>query len=80
MPGLPLLTQAERSFGVLKAATSERENHKSVQALDTRLTNTTTGVLSGTAAAGTGGTYNLTFTASNGVGSNVVEHFALTVH
>ena len=31
--------------------------------------NATTGVLSGTPAAGTGGAYNLTFTASNGVGT-----------
>ncbi len=38
-----------------------------------------TGVLSGTPGALTGGTYNLTFTASNGVGSNAVQNFALTV-
>ena len=38
------------------------------------------GVLSGTPAAGTGGTYPLTFTASNGVGSNAVQSFTLTVN
>ena len=39
-----------------------------------------TGVLSGTPAAGTGGTYPLTFTASNGVGSNATQNFTLTVN
>ncbi|MCA9578201.1 MAG: hypothetical protein KC668_22360, partial [Myxococcales bacterium] len=38
------------------------------------------GVLSGTPAAGTGGTYPLTFTATNGVGSNAVQSFTLTVN
>ena len=42
--------------------------------------NTSTGVLSGTPAAGTGGTYPITFTASNGVGSNAVQNFTLTVN
>ena len=42
--------------------------------------NTATGVLSGTPAAGTGGTYPITFTASNGVGSNAVQSFTLTVN
>src|SRR5207302_838656 len=42
--------------------------------------NTTTGVLSGTPAAGTSGTYPLTFTASNGVGSNATQSFTLTVN
>ncbi len=41
--------------------------------------NTTTGVLSGTPAAGTVGTYNLTFGASNGVGSPASQAFTLTV-
>jgi uncharacterized delta-60 repeat protein len=41
--------------------------------------NTTTGVLSGTPAAGTAGTYPITFTASNGVGSNAMQSFTLTV-
>ena len=39
-----------------------------------------TGTLGGTAAAGTGGTYALTFTASNGVGAPVVQTFTLTVN
>ena len=39
-----------------------------------------TGTLSGTAAAGTGGTYSLTFTASNGIGAPVVQTFTLTVN
>jgi uncharacterized delta-60 repeat protein len=38
-----------------------------------------TGVLSGTPAAGTGGTYPITFTASNGVGSPAMQSFTLTV-
>jgi len=39
-----------------------------------------TGTLSGTAAAGSGGTYALTFTASNAVGASVVQTFTLTVN
>jgi CSLREA domain-containing protein len=42
--------------------------------------NTSTGVLSGTPAAGTGGTYNLSFTASNGVNPNATQNFTLTVN
>lgn len=38
-----------------------------------------TASLSGTPAAGTTGTYPLTFTASNGVGADAVQHFTLTV-
>jgi hypothetical protein len=38
-----------------------------------------TGVLSGTPAAGTGGTYTLHFTAHNGVGSDANQTFTLTV-
>ncbi len=41
--------------------------------------NTSTGVLSGTPATGTGGTYNLVFTASNGVGSSATQNFTLTI-
>jgi hypothetical protein len=45
--------------------------------------NALTGVLSGTPAAGTGGTsntsYPIQFTASNGVGSTAVQNFTLTV-
>ena len=39
-----------------------------------------TGTLAGTPAAGTGGTYPLTFTINNGVGANVVQSFTLTVN
>ena len=42
--------------------------------------NTTTGVLSGTPASDTGGAYNLTFTAHNGVGSDATQPFTLTVN
>ena len=38
-----------------------------------------TGTLSGTPATGSGGLYNVTFTASNGVGSPAAQAFALTV-
>jgi hypothetical protein len=41
--------------------------------------NTSTGVLAGTPAAGIEGTYNLTFTAHNGVGSDAVQNFTLSV-
>ena len=45
--------------------------------------NALTGVLSGTPATGTGGTvstaYPIQFTATNGVGSNAVQNFTLTV-
>src|SRR5262249_7577120 len=39
-----------------------------------------TGTLSGTPAAGTGGTYALTFTASNVAGSSPTQGFTLTVN
>jgi RHS repeat-associated protein len=42
--------------------------------------NTGTGVLSGTPTAGTGGAYAVTFTASNGFGSNASQNFTLTVN
>jgi len=41
--------------------------------------NAATGVLAGTPAAGTGGTYNITFTAHNGIGSDATQSFTLTV-
>ena len=44
------------------------------------LFDSTTGILSGTADAGTGGTYNLTFTASNSAGSSAPQNFTLTVN
>ncbi|HEY5435965.1 MAG TPA: putative Ig domain-containing protein [Candidatus Limnocylindrales bacterium] len=39
-----------------------------------------TGTLQGTPVAGTAGTYSLTFTAHNGVGSDAVQTFTLTVN
>ena len=52
-----------------------------VGALPTGVTfNAATGVLGGTPTAGTAGTYNITFTASNGVLPNAVQNFVLTVH
>ena len=39
-----------------------------------------TGTLSGTPAAGTAGVYSISFTAANGVGSNAVQSFTLTVN
>jgi hypothetical protein len=39
-----------------------------------------TATLSGTPAVGTAATYALTFTASNGVGSNAVQSFTLTIN
>ena len=42
--------------------------------------NPATNNLSGTPAAGTGGTYPLTITASNGFGSNATQSFTLTVN
>ncbi|QEL16368.1 beta strand repeat-containing protein [Limnoglobus roseus] len=49
-------------------------------ALPTGVTfNASTGVLSGTPAAGTAGTYPLTITATNGVGTGATQGFTLTV-
>ena len=42
--------------------------------------NTSTGVLSGTPASGTAGSYPITFTASNGVSPNATQSFTLTVN
>src|SRR5712692_5387718 len=42
--------------------------------------NGNTGVLSGTPAANTIGTYPITFTASNGIGSDTTQNFTLTVN
>jgi hypothetical protein len=42
--------------------------------------NPSTGVLSGTPVSGTSGTYNLTFSASNGVGTPASQNFTLTVN
>ncbi|MGA7343575.1 MAG: Ig-like domain repeat protein, partial [Terracidiphilus sp.] len=48
-------------------------------ALPSGVTFTSSGVLSGTPAAGTGGVYTITFTTSNGIGSNATQTFTLTV-
>ena len=42
--------------------------------------NSTTGVLSGTPGAGTGGTYPITLKASNGIGTDATQSFTLTVN
>ena len=42
--------------------------------------NAATGVVSGSPAAGTAGTYDLTFTASNGIGLSATQDFMLTVN
>ena len=41
--------------------------------------NASNGVLSGTPAPGTGGTYGLKFIASNGVGSSAIQNFSLSI-
>ena len=41
--------------------------------------NAATSVLSGTPATATAGSYNISFTAANGVGSNATQSFTLTV-
>src|SRR5690242_8754535 len=38
------------------------------------------GVLSGTPATGTGGSYSITITATNGIGSDATQNFVLTVN
>jgi hypothetical protein len=48
-------------------------------ALPSGVTLSSAGVLSGTPAAGTGGTYPITITAANGVGSSATQSFTLTV-
>ncbi|MDD4356722.1 MAG: Ig domain-containing protein [Smithellaceae bacterium] len=42
--------------------------------------NTTSGILAGTPATGTAGTYPLIFTASNGISPNATQNFTLTVN
>ena len=48
--------------------------------LPSGVTLTSAGVLSGTPAAGTGGTYTITITANNGVTPNGTQNFTLTVN
>ena len=47
--------------------------------LPSGVTLTTAGVLAGTPAAGSGGTYPITITANNGVSPNATQNFTLTV-
>ncbi len=51
----------------------------STSGLPSGVTLSSAGLLSGTPAPGTGGVYNITITASNGVGSNATQPFTLTV-
>ena len=44
------------------------------------VTLTPAGLLSGTPDPGTGGTHNVTLTATNGIGANAVQAFTLTVN
>ena len=48
--------------------------------LPTGVTLTAAGLLAGTPAAGTNGTYPITITAANGVGTNATQSFTLTVN
>ena len=48
--------------------------------LPTGVTLSAAGVLSGTPAAGTGGTYPITITANNGIAPNAMQSFTLTVN
>ncbi|MGB6746261.1 MAG: Ig-like domain repeat protein, partial [Terracidiphilus sp.] len=48
-------------------------------ALPSGVTLSSAGILSGTPAAGTGGSYSITITASNGVSPNATQNFTLTV-
>jgi N-acetylneuraminic acid mutarotase len=48
--------------------------------LPSGVTLTSVGVLSGTPALGTVGTYPITITASNGVGTNATQNFTLTIN
>ena len=51
-----------------------------VGALPSGVTLSTSGLLSGTPAAATGGTYPFTITAANGVSPNATQSFTLTIH
>ena len=48
--------------------------------LPTGVTLTAAGLLAGTPAAGTGGSYSIALTAANGVGTNATQSFTLTVN
>jgi hypothetical protein len=64
-PGLPQPARGES--GTLPSGVSFHDNGNG------------TGTLSGAPTAGTGGTYGITFTASNGVSPNAMQTFTLTV-
>jgi hypothetical protein len=63
-PPTPLLTET----GALPSGVTFKDNGNG------------TGTLSGTPASGTGGTYSITFTASNGVGTAANQSFTLAVN
>ena len=54
-------------------------SYSATGALPAGVTFSSAGTLSGTPAAGTGGSYSLTITASNGVGSNSIQNFTLYI-
>jgi hypothetical protein len=68
------------SFQFVAAGTPASFNWSTVSALPAGLTLSTSGLLSGTPAAGTGGTYSINVSVSNGVGSPVSQTFTLTVN
>jgi hypothetical protein len=68
------------SFQFLATGTPASFNWSTVSALPAGLTLSTSGLLSGTPAAGTGGTYSINVSVSNGVGSPVSLPFTLTVN
>jgi hypothetical protein len=71
------------SFAITTTASPTVTSISRTGALPTGVTFTDNGngtaTLAGTPAAGTGGTYPLTLTAANGVGTNAVQTFTLTV-
>jgi len=66
--GFPAITTITRGGVALPAGVNYTDNGNG------------TATLGGTPAAGTGGTYALTFTINNGVGGNVVQNFTLTIN
>ena len=68
------------SFQFVATGTPASFNWSTVSALPAGLTLSTSGLLSGIPAAGTGGTYSINVSVSNGVGSPVSQSFTLTVN
>ena len=68
------------SFQFVATGTPASFNWSTVSALPAGLTLSTSGLLSGTPAAGTGRTYSINVRVSNGVGSPVSQSFTLTVN